>query len=717
MKTLHDTRVIFLRSMRYTLSNPAWVVLGLAQPLLYLVLFGPLLHSLSAVPGFGSGNSWRVFVPGLLIQQGILGCLYAGYGILAEARSGVLDRLKVTPASPLGLLLGRLLRDVVVLLVQAMVLVLGAYAAGLDASVGGVLVALLVVFLLGIGISAFSYGMALRIRSEEAFGSILSGITLPLMLLSGVLLPMTLAPAWLADLAKANPLSHVVTTERALFAGEPDRRHHPARRGAHRRDPAARVGVRPARPARRELRAARMPASAVRAQRPASDGHTGGHTDELHRGRLGNGLRLLVAPDRSAPVVSVAVMYDVGNRSEPEGREGFAHLFEHMMFQGSANLEKLAHARHVNACGGSFNGTTHRDHTGYYQVLPSAALELALFLEADRMRAPRFTEANLANQVAVVEQEFRRKILDNPLGGLPSPRLTEVMFDDFANAHDGWGAVERLRTVTVAECWDFFEEFYAPANALLVVCGDTDPRTVRELTERHFGTIPGGTAPPRRRGPAPDTSRPAEQRPRDDRHREHHHPGAALPVLAVGWTLPAAAGTGNGYQAALLLAKVLADGPDSVLQRNLVQRDGAASHLFTTAGLGGTPFGSRDPDVLALIAMLHAGTDPRAVLDTVHRELDLLAARGPDPELLARCAATWATSWARALDPLGTRVQRLGAFELLHGRAELARELPARVRGTTVAEVAEAAAALAGQPRRWVTVLPEAADRPTGADR
>ncbi|QMU78101.1 ABC transporter permease [Streptacidiphilus sp. PB12-B1b] len=220
MKTLRDTRIIFLRSMRYTLNNPAWIILGLAQPILYLALFGPLLQRFSAVPGFGSGNSWRVFVPGLLIQQGVFGSLYSGFSILAEARTGVLDRLKVTPASRIGLLLGRLLRDVAVLFVQTVVLVLGACVAGLHASVTGVLLALVVVVLLGIGVSAFSYGLALRVRREEAFSSLLSSLTLPLMLLSGVLLPMTLAPAWLADVAKANPVSYIVTAERALFTGD-----------------------------------------------------------------------------------------------------------------------------------------------------------------------------------------------------------------------------------------------------------------------------------------------------------------------------------------------------------------------------------------------------------------------------------------------------------------------------------------------------------------
>ncbi len=219
MKTIHDSLIIFERSIRYTLRKPIWVLLGLIQPLLYLVLFGPLLRRLTELPGFGSDNSWQIFVPGLLIEQGLMGSLYAGFGIVAEARAGVIERFKLTPANDLALLLGRLMRDVLVLLVQTTILAFGSFALGLRASVGGILVALLVVVLLGIGISAWSYGLALRIRSEEALTSMLAGLTLPLMLLSGVLLPLTLAPVWLADLAKANPLSHIVTAERALFTG------------------------------------------------------------------------------------------------------------------------------------------------------------------------------------------------------------------------------------------------------------------------------------------------------------------------------------------------------------------------------------------------------------------------------------------------------------------------------------------------------------------
>ncbi|MFD6069917.1 M16 family metallopeptidase, partial [Amycolatopsis lurida] len=131
---------------------------------------------------------------------------------------------------------------------------------------------------------------------------------------------------------------------------------------------------------------------------------------ELVRFTLDNGLRVVLAPDATAPVVGVSVHYDVGFRSEPEGRTGFAHLFEHLMFQGSESLEKLAHFRYVQSSGGSFNGSTHPDYTDYFEVLPAAALERALFLEADRMRAPKLTQENLANQIDVVKEEIRLNV-------------------------------------------------------------------------------------------------------------------------------------------------------------------------------------------------------------------------------------------------------------------------------------------------------------------
>src|SRR6201999_1062615 len=152
---------------------------------------------------------------------------------------------------------------------------------------------------------------------------------------------------------------------------------------------------------------------------------------ELAHHTLSNGLRVVLAPDRSAPVVGIAVLYDVGIRSEPEGRTGFAHLFEHLMFQGSANLEKLEHFRYVQASGGIFNGSTHLDYTNYFEALPSHALDRGLFLEADRMRSPRITEENLKNQIDVVKEEIRVNVLNRPYGGFPWLQLPEVLYETF----------------------------------------------------------------------------------------------------------------------------------------------------------------------------------------------------------------------------------------------------------------------------------------------
>ncbi|MFJ9522852.1 ABC transporter permease [Kitasatospora sp. NPDC101801] len=220
MKTITDSLAIFQRSVNYTLRNPVWVAVGLIQPVLYLLLFGPLLVKLSAGPGFRAQNSWSVFVPGLLVQQAMFSCIFVGMGILSEQRSGVLDRLRITPASKTALLAGRVARDVLVILTQVVILVLGAVAAGLRAQLTGVLLAILLIGVLAVGLSALSYGLALKLRQEEAFGGLLNAVGLPVLLLSGILLPMSLAPAWLSFLSKANPLTHIVEAERHLFAGD-----------------------------------------------------------------------------------------------------------------------------------------------------------------------------------------------------------------------------------------------------------------------------------------------------------------------------------------------------------------------------------------------------------------------------------------------------------------------------------------------------------------
>lgn len=220
MNTWREARLIFRQQLRLMLREPVWAVLGLIQPLLYLSLFGPLLKPLSHTPGFPPGSSWAVFVPGLLIQLGMFGTLFVGFGLLAEMRFGVLERMRVTPASRLALLLGRVMRDSLVLVSQAILLVAIAVIFGLRAPFAGLCAVLAIVALLGVSLSSFSYAAALKLKSEDALAQLLNSLAVPLLLLSGILLPMTLAPRWLYLLSRINPFSHVVDGARAAVRGD-----------------------------------------------------------------------------------------------------------------------------------------------------------------------------------------------------------------------------------------------------------------------------------------------------------------------------------------------------------------------------------------------------------------------------------------------------------------------------------------------------------------
>ena len=219
METFRDTLLIFRRQLRLSLRNPVWVVIGLIQPILYLAFFGPLLRGMTGMPGFPAGNAWQVYVPGLLVQLGLFGSAFVGFAIIGEWRLGIIERMRVTPVSRLALLLGRVLRDVLVLLVQAVVLIGAGVAFGLRAPLVGIVISLGFVVLLSVSLSSLSYAASLWTKSEDAFAPLLNMITVPLMLLSGILLPMSLAPAWLDGLARANPFRYIVDAMREVFLG------------------------------------------------------------------------------------------------------------------------------------------------------------------------------------------------------------------------------------------------------------------------------------------------------------------------------------------------------------------------------------------------------------------------------------------------------------------------------------------------------------------
>jgi len=216
----HDAMIIFRYQMRLLLREPVWIIIVMIQPLLYLALFAPLLDKLVGQPGFPAGNAWTTFVPGLLIQLGIFGSMFVGFGIIAEIRYGTVERMRVTPASRLGLLLGRILRDTVVLLIQATLLTLITVAFGLRVPALGALITVGIVGLLGIALSSLSYAAGLWLKSEDALAPLLNMVSVPVLLLSGILLPMELAPKWLRTIADFNPFSHVVDASRAAFRGE-----------------------------------------------------------------------------------------------------------------------------------------------------------------------------------------------------------------------------------------------------------------------------------------------------------------------------------------------------------------------------------------------------------------------------------------------------------------------------------------------------------------
>jgi ABC-2 type transport system permease protein len=216
-----DTILIFRRQLALMLRQPAWVIIGLIQPILYLVFFGPLLTKVAGggLAGFPPGNSYSFFVPGLLIQLGLFGASFVGFSIIADWRAGVIERFRVTPVNRLALLAGRVLRDALTLLIQAVILVLAGLAFGLRAPFAGVLIGLGFIALVGVSLAAISYSVGLLLKSEDALAPLLNMVVVPLMLLSGIMLPMTLGPGWLQGFARVTPFRYIIDAMRRAFQG------------------------------------------------------------------------------------------------------------------------------------------------------------------------------------------------------------------------------------------------------------------------------------------------------------------------------------------------------------------------------------------------------------------------------------------------------------------------------------------------------------------
>jgi len=246
--------------------------------------------------------------------------------------------------------------------------------------------------------------------------------------------------------------------------------------------------------------------------------------------QLANGLRVVVAPDHAAPVATVGVYYNIGFRLEPRGRSGFAHLFEHMMFQGSENAGKMMHIKLVNSSGGVLNGSTRYDVTNYFQSVPSNAVERMMWLEADRMRALKVDDENLRNQRDVVKEEVRVNVLNQPYGGFPWLDLPPVANRNWANAHNFYGDFSDLDAATLDDVQAFFRTYYVPNNAVLLLLGDVKPADGFALAQKHFGGIQPNT-----KLPQADTSEPPQT---EERRANVEEKFGTLPALAIGYHAP-----------------------------------------------------------------------------------------------------------------------------------------------------------------------------------
>jgi predicted Zn-dependent peptidase len=292
---------------------------------------------------------------------------------------------------------------------------------------------------------------------------------------------------------------------------------------------------------------------------------------------LPNGLKVVIAPDSIAPVVTVGVYYKIGFRLEPQGRSGFAHLFEHMMFQGSANAPKMQHIKLINSSGGVLNGSTHYDVTNYYEAVPSNALERVLWLEADRMRALKVDDENLRNQRDVVKEEVRVNVMNQPYGGFPWLDLPPVAFRNWANSHNFYGDFADLDAASLADVQSFFKTYYVPNNAVLLILGDVQPGEGIALAKKYFADIPAGPPPP--------FADPTEPEQTQERRGEVEEKFGTLPAMAIGYRIPAR--RTRDWCAMTLLDMALHGGRAGRLHRELVlekqiavEADGGIDDIF-----------------------------------------------------------------------------------------------------------------------------------------
>ena len=374
---------------------------------------------------------------------------------------------------------------------------------------------------------------------------------------------------------------------------------------------------------------------------------------DIEQYKLENGLRVVLNRDVAVPVVSLAVYYDVGSRNEREGRTGFAHLFEHMMFQGSANVPKAGHFQYVMKAGGTMNGTTSSERTNYYEALPANQLPLGLWLESDRMRSLAVTQENLDNQREAVKEEKRLRYDNQPYGPI-FDMIGEMIFKNFANSHSTIGSMEDLDDATVEDVQQFFRTYYAPNNAVLVLSGAFETAEAKELIETYFGDIESQPLPAEL-----DVAEPPEVA---ENYREWPDPLAPFPAFLIGWKIPKR--RSPEFNSLYLAGKLLYDGESSRLYQKLVKGEESVIQLF------GFTDERRGPSSIFVGAIPKPEKDLSVIRATIMAEIASIAENGPTAEEMRKLQNQLLNDTVRTRQSSMSRAQHLAEYALYDGDAE-----------------------------------------------
>jgi zinc protease len=394
--------------------------------------------------------------------------------------------------------------------------------------------------------------------------------------------------------------------------------------------------------------------------------------------KLNNGLVVVVSEDHSAPVVGVCVSYSIGFRLEPQGRTGFAHLFEHMMFEGTPNAPKGILNQVIEGGGGSFNGDTRYDYTEYIESAPVSALDPVLWLEADRMKTLDFSPANLENQRNVVEEEVRVNVLNQPYGLFFAIDLPMKAFDTYPNSHNFYGDFHDLDAAKIQDVQNFYEHYYAPNNAVIAVTGDVKPEEAFAKVEKYFGAIPTRPVPPK-----PEFAEPPQKAERRGTENDSY---AQVPAVAVGYRMPPR--ESHDAVVAALVGELLHNGDASLLYQSLVKEKKVA--LEVSGGVNwplGNSFEFDGPVLMTSFIVYPRNVSETALESAYDTVIAELASKGPSPQALERTSAKVRSDWYRLLEAPIDRASLISHATLFDGNPSRVIQIPDELAKVTPDEV------------------------------